>query len=68
MLDRFNIVPSHKGDSEWAVTFDGRAVAWFSGTNAAERWIAVEKQIMVTRRRAAVSNAEARRIHMILAR
>ena len=65
-MTRFDIVPSEKGDSDWAVTMNGAPVAWFSGTNAAERWIAVEKEIIKARRASGVSNAEARRIHALL--
>lgn len=40
----FTIEFSHKGDSDWAVCENGEPVAWFSGTNAAERWIANQER------------------------
>lgn len=65
-MSRFTIEMSLKGDSDWAVHKDGKPVAWFMGTNACERFIAVEKEIERARRTSRVSNAEARRIHALL--
>jgi hypothetical protein len=39
-MPHFTIELSNKADSHWAVHQDGVPVAWFEGTNAAERWIA----------------------------
>lgn len=42
-MSRFTIELSAKADSHWAVHKDGVPVAWFEGTNAAERWIAEQE-------------------------
>jgi hypothetical protein len=65
-MARFELKLSHKGDSDWAVWKDGVAVAFFAGTNAAERWIAQEKEIDRAARRMPISAAERRRIHALL--
>ena len=44
-MSRFTIERSAKADSHWAVHKDGVPVAWFEGTNAAERWIAEQEAI-----------------------
>jgi hypothetical protein len=60
----FNDTADH-ADNDWLVLHNGRFIAGFASSNAAERWIAVEKEIR--RSRSPVSKAEARRIHALLA-
>ena len=67
-MARFTIELSDKGDSDWAVHKNGKPVAWFMGTNACERFIAVEKEIERARRTSRVTGREARAIHALLRR
>jgi hypothetical protein len=59
----FNDTADH-AEHDWLVLKNGRFVAGFASSNAAERWIAVEKEIQ--RSRVPVSKAEGRRIHALL--
>lgn len=67
-MSRVTIELSAKGDSDWAVHKNGTPIAWFMGTNACERFIAVEKAIESARRSSKVTGREARRIHALLNR
>lgn len=52
-------------EHDWLVLENGRFLAGFAGSNAAERFIAVQKEIERARRTSRVSKAEARRIHAL---
>jgi hypothetical protein len=63
---KFNDTRDH-AEHDWLVLKNGRFVAGFAGSNAAERWIAVEKEIeKAARRSPPMSRAERRLIHALL--
>ena len=74
--DRWQMRLNDTGDfaeCDWIVLREGKVVAGFAGSNAAERFIAdqqakaaIDKEIARARRTTRVSNAEARRIHLLL--